>query len=195
MNRLRKILLSLTIVGIVGAVAGTGAFSAFSKTTQNDNNTITAGNVTITDNDANAAAYSLPTAKPGDTASRCIIVTFSGNLASSVKLYRSAFSGSTGLESNVDLAVTKGTGSASNCSDFTPAASGSAVFASAALSTFSATSWSNGISLTNAAGSSTWNNGDAVTYKIQATLQAATPSTSQSLTTGTHSFVWEAQNN
>jgi hypothetical protein len=191
---LRKALVSLAVLGSAGAVAGTGAFSAFSSTTSNDNNTITAGNVNISDNDAGSAAYSLSTAKPGDSASRCIIVTFTGNLPSSVKLYRSAFTGSTGLESHVDLVITKGTGSNSNCSDFSPAASGSSVYNST-LGSFSATSWSNGIALTNASGSSTWSQNDAVTYKVQATLQSSAPSTDQGLTTGTHSFTWEAQNN
>jgi hypothetical protein len=191
MNPLRKTLVTLVVLGATGAVAGTGAFSAFSKTTSNDNDTVTAGDVTITDNDANAAAYSLPTAKPGDTASRCIVVTFGGDLASTVKLYRSAFTGSTGLESNVDLAITKGTGAASNCSDFV---AGTSVY-SGTLTALGATNFTNGIALTDQTGSAVWNNGDAVTYKIQATLQSGTPSSAQGLTTGTHSFTWEAQNN
>ena len=192
MTPLRKILLSLAIVGTVGAVAGTGAYSAFSKTTSNDNNTITAGDVTIGDNDSGSAAYSIATAKPGDSAEKCIKVTYSGNLGANVKLYRSAFSGSTNLEQHVDLTITKGTGNNTNCSDF---AAGSAVFSTAALSTFSATSWANGISLTNGSGSANWAQNDAVTYRITAQLQASAPSTDQGLTTGTHSFTWEAQNN
>jgi hypothetical protein len=50
----------------------------------------------------------------------------------------------------------------------------------------------------NRAGSNTWTGGganDVVTFKVQATLQASAPSTDQGLTTGTHSFTWEAQNN
>jgi hypothetical protein len=190
MTTLRKILISLTIVGAVGAVAGAGAFSAFSKTTSNDNNTITAGNVTIGDNDSNAAAYSLATAKPGDSAQKCVKVTYTGNLATNVKLYRSAFSGSTNLESVVDLSITKGTGNNTDCSDFS---AGTSVY-SGTLSAFSATSWSNGISLTNASNSATWSTNDAVTYRITATLQSGAASTNQGLTTGTHSFTWEAQN-
>jgi hypothetical protein len=192
MTTFRKILLTLTVVGVVGAVAGTGAYSAFSKTTSNDNNTITAGNVTIGDNDSNAAAYSLATAKPGDSAQKCIKVTFTGNLPSTVKLYRSAFVGSTNLEQHVDLTITKGTGSATDCSDFV---AGTSVYATAALSSFSATSFANGITLTNQTGSSTWSANDAVTYRITGALQGTAPSTDQGLTTGTHSFTWEAQNN
>ncbi|MEA2449820.1 MAG: hypothetical protein QOG63_1752 [Thermoleophilaceae bacterium] len=194
MNPLRKTLLSLAVLGVAGAVAGTGAFSAFSKTTSNDGNEVTAGDVTLADNDAGVAAYDMPTAKPGDTNERCIRVTFNGNLPSTVKLYRTAFTGSTGLESNVNLTILKSaTGTQANCSDF---GSSSSVFATAALSTFSGTSFSNGITLTDQTGSAVWNNGDAVTYRITATLPSSgVPDTAQGKTTGTHSFVWEAQNN
>jgi hypothetical protein len=139
----------------------------------------------------------MPTAKPGDTASRCLQLTFSGSLPSTIKFYRSALSGNTGLESDTDLVVTKGTGTASNCSDFAAAGSGSAIY-SGTLAAFSSTSFSNGVSVLNRAGSSTWTNAgpnNVVTFKIQATLNAATPSADQGKTTGTHSFVWEAQNN
>jgi hypothetical protein len=194
MNPLRKTLLSLAVLGVAGAVAGSGAFSAFSKTTSNDGNAVTAGDVTLADNDASQAAYDIPTAKPGDTDERCVRVTFSGNLPSTVKLYRTAFSGSTGLESNVNLTISKSaTGAQADCSDF---GSSTSVFSTAALSTFSATSFSNGIALTDQTGNAVWNNGDAVTYRITATLPSSgVPDTAQGKTTGTHSFVWEAQNN
>ena len=193
MNSLRKTLLSVAVLGLAGTVAGTGAFSAFSKTTQNDSNVVTAGDVTLSDNDSAQAAYDIPTAKPGDTDERCIRVTFDGNLPSTVKLYRSAFSGSTGLESNVNLTILKSaTGTQADCSDF---GSSSSVFATAALSTFTATNFAGGISLTDQGGSAVWNNGDAVTYRITAILPSNAPDTAQGKTTGTHSFVWEAQNN
>jgi hypothetical protein len=193
MNSLRKTLLTVAVLGVAGAVAGTGAFSAFSKTTSNDGNQVTAGDVTLSDNDANAIAYDMPTAKPGDTDERCIRVTFDGNLPSTVKLYRSAFTGSTGLEPNVDLKIARSTaGALADCSDF---GASSDVFPQAALSTLSATSFANGIALTDQTGSAVWNNGDAVTYRITATLQAGAPGSAQGKTTGTHSFTWEAQNN
>jgi hypothetical protein len=182
----------LAIVGIAGAVAGTGAFSAFSKTTSNDNNTITAGDVTITNSSPTTASYSLPTAKPSDTASRCFTVTYNGSLPATVHFYRSALSGNTGLESDIDLVITKGTGVQSNCSDFAAAASGSAIY-SGTLNAM-ATTFAGGYSVLNRAGSATWTNAgpnNVVTFKIQATLNA---STDQGKTTGTHSFTWEAQN-
>ena len=195
-STLRKTLLSFAIVGIAGAVAGTGAFSAFSKTTSNDNNNVTAGDVNITNDSPVTASYSLPTAKPGDTAERCIQVTYSGSLSANVKFYRGALSGADGLEDDVNLVVTKGTGTASNCSDFSAAGAGSAIY-TGTLGGMTATGWNNGISVLNRAGSATWTNAgpnNVVTFRITATLSASTPSSEQGKTTGTHSFTWEAQN-
>ena len=87
MHTTRKVLLSLLVVGAIGSVVALGAFSAFSSTTSNDNNNFTAGTVTIADNDANAALYTLTNQKPGITTDRCIKVTYTGSLDSDVKLY------------------------------------------------------------------------------------------------------------
>src|SRR5918912_1585749 len=87
MNRFRKTLISLAIVGAAGAVAGTGAFSAFSSTTSNDNNTVTAGDVTITNDSPTTASYSLPTAKPAESDSRCINAHYNRKLWSTVSFY------------------------------------------------------------------------------------------------------------
>ena len=195
-STLRKTLLSFAIVGIAGAVAGTGAFSAFSKTTSNAGNTVTAGDVTITNDSPATASYNLPTAKPGDSAERCIQVTYTGSLTSTVKFYRGALSGANGLEDDVNLVITKGTGTSATCTDFAAASSGSAIY-SGTLGAMSATSFSNGISVFNRAGSATWTNtgpNNVVTFRITATLSASTPDTEQGKTTGTHSFTWEAQN-
>jgi hypothetical protein len=195
-STLRKTLLSFAVVGIVGAVAGTGAFSAFSKTTSNDNNTITAGDVTITNDSPTTASYSLPAAKPGDSASRCIQVTFTGSLASTIKFYRGALAGNNGLESDVDLVITKGTGTSATCSDFAAAGTGSAIY-TGTLNAM-ATTYAGGYSVLNRAGSAAWTNAgpnNVVTFKIQATLSSSTPNADQGKTTGTHSFTWEAQNN
>ena len=64
MSRGRKTLLSLLLVGALGAVAGIGTYSAFSATTVNAGNTFDAGTVVLTDNDANTAMYNITDAKP-----------------------------------------------------------------------------------------------------------------------------------
>lgn len=150
----------------------------------------------ITNDSPATASYNLPAAKPGDTAERCIQVTYSGSLSSTVKFYRGALSG-TGLEDDVNLVITKGTGTSATCGDFAAASSGSAIY-NGTLAGMTATSFSNGISVLNRAGSATWTNtgpNNVVTFRITATLSASTPDTEQGKSTGTHSFTWEAQNN
>jgi hypothetical protein len=188
MAKTRKILLTLVIVGAAGALASVGVFSAFSSTTSNPANNFAAGTVTVGDNDSDAAAYDVSNGKPGSFDERCIKVTYSGSLSSTLTLYRSAFSGGSGLDDYVDLAITKGTGDQGDCTDFS---GGTSVY-SGELKAFPA-SYGSGLSLTNGSGNAAWNQNDAVTYRIRATLQD--DNAAQGLTAGTHSFTWEARNN
>ena len=80
MSRGRKTLLSLLLVGVVGTVASIGTYSAFSATTVNPGDSFAAGTVVISDNDANAAMYTITGAKPNDVVTRCIRVTYTGSL-------------------------------------------------------------------------------------------------------------------
>ena len=114
----RKILASVAVVAALGSFSAVGVYSAFTKTTENDNNRIQAGTVNISDNDANAALYSVVPAngaKPGDFDEHCIKVTYTGSLPSNVKLYRTAVGA---LGTYVNLKIYKGTGSNFACSDF-----------------------------------------------------------------------------
>jgi predicted ribosomally synthesized peptide with SipW-like signal peptide len=188
MAKTRKILLTLVIVGAAGALASVGVFSAFSSTTSNSDNDFAAGTVTIGDNDSDNAAYDVSNAKPGAYEERCVKVTYSGSLTSTVTLYRSGFTGGTGLDDYVDLAVTKGTGDQGDCSDF----SGSTSVYAGELDAFPST-YGSGLSLTNGSGNAAWSQNDAVTYRVRATLQD--DNAAQGLAAGTHSFTWEARNN
>jgi predicted ribosomally synthesized peptide with SipW-like signal peptide len=188
MAKTRKILMTLAIVGAAGALASVGVFSAFSSTTSNSGNEFAAGTVTIGDNDSGNAAYDVSNGKPGSTDERCIKVTYSGSLTSTVTLYRSAFTGGTGLDDYVDLAVTKGTGDQADCSDF----SGSTSVYAGELDAFPS-NFGSGLSLTNGAGNAAWSQNDAVTYRVRATLQD--DNAAQGLAAGTHGFTWEARNN
>jgi hypothetical protein len=187
MNTARKLLTSLLVVGALGGAAAYSAFSAFSDTTSNPGNSFAAGSVTIGDNDSGTALYNVSGRKPGDFAERCIKVTYSGSLGANVKLYRSAFTGGTGLDSYVDLSITKGTGDQGDCSDF----SGSTSVYSGTLNALGS-SFAGGLSLTNPSASATWAQNDAVTYRVRATLQDNNSANGK--VTGTHSFTWEAQN-
>jgi hypothetical protein len=188
MTKARKLLISALILGATASLAAFGVFSAFSSTTSNPGNSFAAGSVTIGDNDSGSAIYDVSNAGGGAFAEKCIKVTYSGTLGAAVKLYRSSFTGSTGLESYVDLSITKGTGDNFNCSDF----SGSTSVYSGTLDALG-TNWAGGTALTNGSGSATWSQNNAVTYKVRATLQDN--NNAQGKTTGTHSLTWEAQNN
>jgi hypothetical protein len=184
---IRKMLASAAVVGALGSFAAAGVYSAFSSTTQNDNNRVKAGSVTIADNDATASLYSFGTtgagAKPNDFDEHCIKVTYSGSLPSTVKMYRTAVGA---LGTYVNLKITNGTGSAFDCSDF----SGSTSLYDNTLSGFGAT-FGTGLALTNAAGNAAWSQNDAVTYKIRGTLMD--DNNAQGGDTNTHTFTWEAQ--
>ena len=77
----RKVLGSMVVLGLVGLIVGAGTWSAFTATTANPNNTFAAGTVTIGDNDANGAMFSLAGLIPGNSDSGCIQVTYTGSLS------------------------------------------------------------------------------------------------------------------
>src|SRR5438105_4220562 len=195
MTRMQKTLMTLLVVGSVAIVGSLATFSAFSSTTSNDGNSFSTGTVTLSDNDSNTAMYTVNNAKPGDSATACITVTYGGSLGANVKLYTSSTIGSLG--SHLTLTVTQGTGTVSfgsSCTNFTPDSSGAQVY-SGTLSNFASTytGFSTGLSLTNSSGSTAWATNDARVYKFQISLPSA-DTTGGGLSTGTHSFTWEAQN-
>ena len=186
MDRARKVLWSVLVVAALGGLAAFGAFSAFSDTTSNPNNEFAAGTVAI-GNNATSPLYSVTNGEPGTaSADRCIRITYSGSLPATVKVYRSALSGSLGQY--LDLTVTKGTGTQEDCSDFS---AGASVYSST-LDAFG-TDWATGLALTNGSGDAAWGNGDAVTYRFSAAIQD--DNAANGLDTGVHSFTWEARNN
>jgi len=79
-----------------------------------------AATVAVSDDDANAAAFTASGLRPGSVAVRCVTLTYTGDVAADVRLY--ATSGSYGgtLGPYVDLLVEEGTGgSFADCSAFT----------------------------------------------------------------------------
>ena len=191
MSRGRKTLLSLLLVGALGAVAGIGTFSAFSATTVNAGNTFDAGTVVIADNDANSAMYNITAAKPDDVVVRCIQVTYTGSLDSTVPLY--ALAPSTRSGSTSTSSIDKGTGMARpfpNCTGFTSRRTStperSASFAAAH------TNFGNGVVANPGAQTVVEPERHA---RVPLHADAAGRRRAQpGCTSGTHSFTWEAQN-
>jgi hypothetical protein len=186
----KKAGLTLGAFAAVTAVAGMLAtFGAFSSTTSNPGNSFAAGTVVIGDNDGGTALYNLSNQKPGVQTDKCIKVTYTGSLDSTVKLYASAV---TAGGQYVDLGVTSGTGTQATCSDFVPDASTSSVY-TGTLKNFADTysAFASGLSDTPLAGTK-WQTNDTVTYRFRVSVQDN--NSAQGATTGTHSFTWEAQN-
>jgi hypothetical protein len=191
-KRTRKLLLSLLVVGVIGAVAGWGAYSAFTATTTNSGNTITAGTVAITQHAGSTTLYSSSGAAPGSSIVKCVRVTYTGSLASSVKLYASA-----GITNGTafNLQVERGSGLTSpdntmNCTGFTS----SSTAYNGALGSF-ATTYAGGYD--GKAGGAAWATNDSVDYRFTiSVVDDTTPNAhTSSLSSGAHSFPWEARNN
>jgi hypothetical protein len=177
-----------------GLLVWQSSYSAFSATAVNPSSNWTAGTVVLTDDDSNAALFTASALKPGDTGSKCIVVTSSGNLASTVKLYGAGYTTSSdtltpfaAFGTHLNMIIDEGTGgSNSSCTGFSSTANDFtgtlAAFASGK------TSFANGVSTwAPAAGTVT------KTFKFTYTLDAATPNGAQAGTSAI-GFTWEAQN-
>jgi hypothetical protein len=151
--------------------------------------------VNISDNDGGVAAYSVSGAKPTQSQSSCVRVVYTGSLDADVHLYTPDSIGSLGPY--VNLTIQPGTQATPNmnCSGFTPV--GSAAY-SGTLSAWATAhnSYANGLSVLPSVSATKWATNDAVVYKITATLQDDNNANgvTSSMSTGSHSFVWEAQN-
>jgi hypothetical protein len=170
-----------------GGLVWSASYSAFSATTASPTNNWTAGTVALTDNDADTALFTASNLKPGATAARCITVTSSGSLASTVKLYGTEYATTKDLAGNLNLKVEEGSGSTNaDCTGFT--AAGAAIF-DGTLSSFGAkTSFATGVgSWTPAAGTQT------KSYRVTYVLNANTPDSAQGGTAKV-GLTWEAQN-
>jgi hypothetical protein len=195
MSNRSKLLRTLLVLGIVACIAGAGVFSAFSSQTENGGNVITAGTVTLEDNDGGSPLYAIVNAKPGESKTSCIKVTYKGSLAATVKVFTPSTIGELGPY--VNLKVEAGTQTSStfpSCTEFTPASSGATVY-EGTLSAFATehSTYATGIT-TNPASATKWETNNSVVYRFIATLSGTAPETAQGKTTGTHLFRWEAQN-
>jgi hypothetical protein len=134
-----------------GLLVWQSSYSAFSATTVSPTNNWTAGTVVLADDDSNTALFSPSALKPGDTATKCIVVTSSGTLASTVKLYGTGYTSSNdsltpfaAFGTHLNMVIDEGTGgSNASCAGF----SGSNLFTGTLAAFASArTSFANGLS-------------------------------------------------
>jgi len=194
-GRNRRIFATVAVLAMMAGVAVFTTSAAFTATSSNPGNRIEAGTVAIGDSDAGTGVlYNALNQKPGSgngPTAACIRVTYSGSLASAVKLYSSAISNG----GQFHLKVERGSGLTGpaadmNCTGFT---SSSTPF-DANMNTFP-TTYAGGID--GKAAGAAWSSGDSVDYRFTVyTNDDATPNAHTSaVDSGAHSYTWEAQNN
>lgn len=172
-----------------GAVVLTASQAAFSDTTSNSGSSFTTGNVDLVDDDSGSAAFTVTNMAPGDSAVRCIVVTYQGSIAdpNAVKLYSGGLTDSGTLASHLNLTVEEGTGgSFASCAGF----NSSATIVNSTLAQFATNSTNYG----NGAG--TWNPASTPvsrTYRISVSLSASAPNAQQSQSVTNLVFTWEVQ--
>lgn len=195
MRKLQKLLLSTVVVGLMGSVVALGVFGLFSATTQNSGNEISSGTVALTDNDAGSAQINVTGAKPGDSWTRCIKVTYNGSLPADVHNY--VLGGTGPLSPYLHLTLSQGsqpTATFPSCTGFTPdATNGNGVTYSGPALGAPAGNYETG-SPVLPFGQTAWNAGDSLVMKSVLTLDSAAPDLAQGNTTGAYTIVWEARN-
>ncbi|MFL5845331.1 MAG: hypothetical protein ACJ762_11605 [Solirubrobacteraceae bacterium] len=188
MNQRLRIKIVAAALGLVATslVWSGGTFSSFNKTSAMPSNSVAAGSVTIDDNDAGTAAFELAAARPSSTDTGCVQVSYTGDVASTVRLVGTI--GGTGLAPYLTLTVTRGTFSstpaAGSCTGFTADATGSVIY-NGTLSAFPATT---GTALSD---TSSWTAGTKHAYRFVITLPSGVASGAQGLT-ATAAFTWQA---
>ena len=196
MSKTRKVLATAVVLGLTSAAGGWATYSAFSSTTSSSNNSFAAGTVRVGDNSLGAFMYQVADQKPGDPAvTRCIKVTYTGTLDAAVKLYVSPVAA---VGQYVDMTITPGTGSPAfpGCTGFTPDAGG-AIY-TGTLKGFADThgAYATGFVDNPGATATDWSTNESVVYQISLSLQDNNNANggAAALSTGAHTFTWEARN-
>jgi hypothetical protein len=173
------------VVGLLlsGVLTWTTSYAAFSATTQNGTNSWATGRVQL-DTDP-TALFQVDRLWPGATGSRCLTVTSSGSVPGEVRLHGAGLTGPALLTSAIRLDVVQGTGTAADCSDFTPAATSPAF--SRTLAAYP-TGYTAGGSPWTVAGEP----GEQRVYRVSYTVDPNADNATQSLT-ASMTLVWEVQ--
>ncbi|SDU91060.1 hypothetical protein SAMN04488544_1834 [Microlunatus sagamiharensis] len=178
-------------LALSGLVVAQSSYSAYSATTADPSSNWATGTVALTDDDANAAAFTATNLKPGSTGSRCIVVTSNGTLPSAVRMYGRNGTGTTMLGASMNLTVTQGTGgSFGSCDGFVPLSSGAEVFNGSFMDFgMNHTGFNSGVGSWNPTGA----RAESRTYKISYAISSGVGNDTQG-GTAAGELVFEAQN-
>lgn len=195
MNKSKKALASVLVVGLLGGVVALGVFGLFSATTQNSGNEISAGTIAISDNDAGSAMFNITNAKPGDSWTRCIKVSYNGSLPADVKLYELGGGGQ--LSPYLTLKLEQGTQAEStfpSCTGFTPDGTNGTgtIYEGPGFGSIGST-YETGAPVVPF-GKTIWSPGESLVFRATITFAADAPELAQGATTGAFTIAAEARN-
>jgi hypothetical protein len=166
----RRVALTAAVIGSTAAIVWEGTYGAFTATTKNSGNSVTAGTVIINQHTGASTMFNVTNTKPGDSFQKCVRV---------ISLF--------------NLTVERGSGmttldSTDSCAGFTPS---STAFAAANIGTFP-TSYAAGVD--GQAAAATWATNDSIDYRFTiSTNDDPTANAHTTTGTGTFSFTWEAR--
>ena len=183
---LGRFVVVVAAIGVVGLLVLTTSRAAFNDTTDNGPNSFTAGDVVLNDDDAGNVMFDLAGMKPGDTATKCINVTYTGSLPADVKLYGTV--GGTGLATYLDTVIDIGTGAGGGTNFDCGGFKASANLHTATLDVFGTTNTDYATGLGGFDGAT---NPTTMSYQFTVTLQDN--NAAQGLD-ATATFTWEARN-
>jgi hypothetical protein len=195
MSKSNKLLASALVVGVLGSLVALGVFGLFSATTQNAGNEISSGTVLISDNDAGSAQFNITDAKPGESWTRCIKVTYNGSLPADVHLYMTGGGGP--LEPYLHLTLSQGTQATStfpSCTGFTAdGTNGTGVLYDGPSAALLGSNYETGLPVVPF-GQEAWSSGNSLVFKSVLTLSSEAPDSAQGLSTGVFTLFAEARN-
>ncbi len=166
------------------------SYAAFSATTSNGPNTWNASSLGLT-NDSTGPMFALTNLVPGATGSKCLKVSSTGTVPSTVKLYTSLGTAVTNdISAYINLTIQLGTGGTyASCSSFSSTAT--EFTGTLAALTTAATSYANGVSAGSLTGTGL---PESLTYQISWTFSSSAPNSAQGGSTPNVTLTWEAQN-
>jgi hypothetical protein len=174
-----------------GVAIGNASYSAYSSQTTSPTNNWATGTVHL-DNDSPATAlFTATNLKPTSTGTRCVTVSSTGSLPSTVKLYGTDTSTSNALAASINLVVTQGSGATNAaCAGFTPTVGATSYTGTLAAFGTANTNFANGFGDWAPAGTTT---SETRTYQFTYTVAAGAANSTQGGTAAI-GFTWEAQN-
>ena len=181
---------------VSGLVVSQASYSAFNATTNNAGNSWASGSLALSNDSAATSLFTATNIKPGDMGTKCITISSTANVASTLKLYAANYSkGTKNLGDRINVTVTSGSFPAAapangSCTGFVTGTV--AVPATTSLTAFAAAS----TNYATGADSYALAAGGSRTYKIDWTFASlGTPAADNAYQGDTASigFTWESQ--